>query len=56
MTVPSAEWEAGEFCVLPCTADTVTVFFHHGSGELMVRVWHQNAVIEAEEELLAACA
>lgn len=57
MTVPSAGWEAGKFCVLPCTVDTVTAFFHHDSGELMVRVWHQNAVAsETQEELLAACA
>jgi CheY-specific phosphatase CheX len=43
MSVPSAQLEAGKFCVLPRTDDTVTVFFHHAAGELMVRVWHQVA-------------
>jgi len=57
MTVPSAGWEAGEFCVLPCTEDTVTVFFHHGSGELMVRVWQQMEIAVAhQEEIMPACA
>lgn len=56
MTVPSAGWEAGEFCVLPCTEDTITVFFHHGSGELMVRVWQQIEAGGAPQAELAACA
>lgn len=56
MTVPSAQWEAGEFCVLPCTEDTVTVFFHHASGELMVRVWQQRELSESvQEQLTASC-
>jgi CheY-specific phosphatase CheX len=38
MTVPSAEVEHGDFCIPKRTADSVTVFFHHNSGELMVRV------------------
>ena len=41
MSVPYALIEDGEFCVLPRTEDTVTVFFHHPAGELMVRVWRQ---------------
>lgn len=39
MTVPSAELESGDFCIAPRTDDSVTVFFRHPSGELMVRVW-----------------
>jgi len=43
--------------VLPCTEDTVTVFFHHGSGELMVRVWQQMEIAVAhQEEIMPACA
>ncbi|HTJ29626.1 MAG TPA: chemotaxis protein CheX [Acidobacteriaceae bacterium] len=59
MTVPSALWESGEFCVLPCTKDTVTVFFQHEAGELMVRVWQQMEAAAApapHEELTALCA
>ena len=41
MTVPSAEVEFGDFCILPRTQDSVTVFFQHPAGELMVRVWEQ---------------
>jgi hypothetical protein len=39
MTVPDAAVELGDFCIPPRTADSVTVFFHHAAGELMVRVW-----------------
>jgi CheY-specific phosphatase CheX len=39
MTVPFAEVEAADFCVPPRTANSVTVFFHHATGELMVRVY-----------------
>lgn len=57
MTVPSAEWVYGEFCVLPRTEDTVTVFFHHPAGELMVRVWQQaSSYNDATEPLAAVCA
>ncbi|HEX4319943.1 MAG TPA: chemotaxis protein CheX [Acidobacteriaceae bacterium] len=57
MTVPNAEVEFADFCIPPRTADSVTVFFHHGSGELMVRVWEYAAeapsAIDAYEELCA---
>jgi len=57
MTVPSAQWESGEFCVLPRTDDTVTVFFHHAAGELMIRVWQQTIVDTiAQEPLAPLCA
>jgi hypothetical protein len=39
MTVPDAAVESGDFCIPPRTSDSVTVFFHHAAGELMVRVW-----------------
>lgn len=48
MTVPSAELESGDFCIPPRTQDSVTVFFRHASGELMVRVWEHS--MEAESE------
>jgi CheY-specific phosphatase CheX len=41
MTVPTAEVESGDFCIVPRTPDSVTVFFHHEAGELMVRVRQQ---------------
>lgn len=44
MTVPSAQVEPADFCILPRTEDSVTVFFHHASGELMVRVWEEMTV------------
>ena len=49
MTVPSAEVETGDFCILPRTQDSVTVFFHHPAGELMVRIWEQTATPEIEQ-------
>lgn len=49
MTVPSAEVESGDFCIPSRTSDSVTVFFHHDSGELMVRVWEYT--MEAESEI-----
>jgi len=39
MSVPSAQIESEDFCVLPRTEDSVTVIFTHQAGELMVRVW-----------------
>jgi hypothetical protein len=48
MTVPSSEMESGNFSIPPRTPDSVTVFFHHASGELMVRVWEHS--IEAKSE------
>jgi CheY-specific phosphatase CheX len=39
MTVPSSEIEPGNFCISPRTPDSISVFFHHTSGELMIRVW-----------------
>jgi hypothetical protein len=48
MTVPSAEVESGDFCIPPRTEDSVTVFFHHASGKLMVRVWEYS--MEAQNE------
>jgi CheY-specific phosphatase CheX len=48
MTVPFAEVESGDFCILPRTPDSVTVFFHHAAGELMVRVWEQIAEAKSE--------
>ncbi len=57
MTVPSAEVESGDFCILPRTDDSVTVFFHHASGELMVRVWEQIPELKSEtSELAQLCA
>lgn len=41
MTVPSAEEESADFCIPRRTEDSVTVYFHHAAGELMVRVWEQ---------------
>jgi CheY-specific phosphatase CheX len=48
MTVPSAEMESGNFCIPPRTPDSVAVFFHHASGELMVRVWEYAMDVEDE--------
>jgi CheY-specific phosphatase CheX len=41
MTVPFAAVEQADFCILPRTSNSVTVFFEHAAGELMVRVWEQ---------------
>ena len=49
MTVPFADAVAEDFCALPRTADSVTVFFRHSSGELMVRVLEAEFVIAAVE-------
>jgi hypothetical protein len=49
MTVPTAEIEPGDFCIVPRTPDSVTVFFHHEAGELMVRVWQQGLEGESED-------
>jgi CheY-specific phosphatase CheX len=48
MTVPSAEVEPADFCILPRTDDSVTVFFRHTAGELMVRVWQQTTGASSE--------
>ena len=53
MTVPSAEVESGDFCIPPRTLDSVTVFFHHASGELMVRVWENSMEAESEADTYA---
>jgi CheY-specific phosphatase CheX len=54
MTVPNAESEPENFCILPRTEDSVTVFFHHASGELMVRVLESPRVVEGECNLIFA--
>jgi hypothetical protein len=57
MTVPSAQVESEDFCVLPRTLDSITVFFRHDSGELMVRVWEQTLVHSMpSEETESVCA
>ena len=57
MSVPSAGIENEDLCVLPRTEDSVTVFFAHESGELMVRVCEAEARDQtAQEGLLAICA
>ena len=48
MSVPSAEAISGDFCVCPRTDDSVTVFFRHTSGELMVGVWEDRPMEQAE--------
>jgi hypothetical protein len=48
MTVPQAEVEPRDFCITRRTSDSVTVFFHHAAGELMVRVWEQIADSKSE--------
>jgi CheY-specific phosphatase CheX len=48
MTVPTAEVESADFCIVPRTPDSVTVFFRHEAGELMVRVWQQMADVVDE--------
>lgn len=53
MTVPSAEIESGNFCIRPRTPDSVTVFFHHASGEFMVRVWEQSMEAKSENNSYA---
>jgi len=53
MTVPSAEVECGNFCIPSRTSDSVTVFFHHASGELMVRVWQRSMEVESENSSYA---
>jgi CheY-specific phosphatase CheX len=57
MTVPSAQVESEDFCVLPRTLDSITVFFRHDSGDLMVRVWEQTLVHSTpSEETESVCA
>jgi hypothetical protein len=57
MSVPSAGIENDDYCVMPRTEDSVTVFFAHDSGELMVRVCEAEANDQsAQEGLLAMCA
>jgi CheY-specific phosphatase CheX len=57
MTVPSAALETADFCILPRTCDSVTVFFCHPTGELMVRVWEQAAESKSEiDDCVSLCA
>lgn len=51
MSVPSAEVASADFCMVPRTEDSVTVFFCHSAGEMMVRVWQE---MEVGERLSAA--
>jgi CheY-specific phosphatase CheX len=39
MSIPSAGFEAQDFCIPFKTLDSVTVFFRHASGELLIRVF-----------------
>ena len=50
LSVPNAAIEEEDFCALARTEDSVTVFFAHESGELMVRVWEDLPVEEAAEK------
>lgn len=57
MTVPFAEVVSADFCSLPRTQDSVTVFFRHAAGELMVRVWEQTLELKNQtSELAELCA
>ncbi len=38
MSVPSADLEPNDFYSRPQTEDSLTVFFHHATGQLMIRV------------------
>jgi len=49
MTVPSAEAVLEDFCVHPRTEDSVTVFFCHEAGELMIRVCEAGLYVMASE-------
>jgi len=51
LSVPSASLSSEDFCVLPRTHDTITVFFQHDSGMLMVRVWEYESSVGATEPL-----
>jgi CheY-specific phosphatase CheX len=53
MTVPFAEVACDDFCILPKTHDSVSVFFRHDTGELMVRVWEQAREPNSETGQLA---
>jgi CheY-specific phosphatase CheX len=48
MTVPNSEVEPGNFCISRRTLDSVSAFFHHTSGELMIRVWEKTSKSAAE--------
>jgi len=57
MTVPFAEVASADFCILPRTPNSVTVFFGHAAGELMIRVWERSEESKSEtRELAALCA
>jgi CheY-specific phosphatase CheX len=43
MTVPESAVEADSLCVPGRTENTLTVAFRHADGEMMVRVWEQEA-------------
>jgi CheY-specific phosphatase CheX len=45
MTVPTAQLESGDFCVVSKTPGATSVFFHHESGELMIRVCEETCSV-----------
>jgi len=50
MTVPFAERVEEDFCVLLHTADSISSFFRHETGELMIRVREAEFYAAASEE------
>ncbi len=57
LSVPSAEIEADDFCALPRTEESVSVFFGHPAGELMVRVHeYGTGQFRADPAVAALCA
>ena len=52
MSVPAAEAEPANFCVMPRTHESVSVFFRHPSGELIVHVWEQVPETERDSKTL----
>ncbi|MGC9158713.1 MAG: chemotaxis protein CheX [Terracidiphilus sp.] len=44
MTVPESTVEGDDFCGPAQTEDSLTVAFHHPSGDLMVRIWEQESL------------
>ena len=45
MTVPESAVEREGFCE-PAAEDTLSVGFHHASGDLLVRIWEQECIQE----------
>jgi CheY-specific phosphatase CheX len=41
MAIPESAVETVGFCARPQTEDSLSVAFHHATGDLMVRVWEQ---------------